>query len=77
METTTIGKWIIFFGLGIIFLGFLIWVSGKVGIPLGKVPGDMRLQKEKVALYFPLVTSLILSLFLTIIINLVIWIFRR
>lgn len=77
MDSSTIGKWIIFLGLGISLLGALIWGGTKVGLPLGKLPGDMRIAKEKFALYFPLVTSLVLSLFLTMIINLVIWLFRR
>lgn len=77
MEVGTIAKWIIFLGMGIVIFGFLIWIGSKIGIPIGKLPGDIRVQKEKFALYFPLVTSLILSLFLTLIVNLIIWIFRK
>ena len=77
MDGSAIGKWIIFFGLGISLLGVLIWGSSKLGLPIGRFPGDMRIAREKFALYFPLVTTLVLSLFLTVIINLVIWLFRR
>lgn len=77
MDGSTIGKWIVFLGAGIIVLGVLIWVGSKAGLPIGKLPGDIKVQKEKFALYFPLVTSLLLSLFLTIIVNLIIWLFRR
>jgi len=77
MDGSTIGKWISFFGLGIVLLGILVWGGSKLGVPLGRLPGDMRVSREKFALYFPLVTSLVLSLFLTVIINLVIWLFRR
>jgi hypothetical protein len=71
------GKWIFFLGLGIMSLGILIWLGAKIGIPLGKLPGDIRIQKEKYVFYFPLVTSIVLSLFLTVIINLLIWFFRK
>lgn len=77
MDMSTIGKWVIFFGLGVILLGILIWAGGKIGIPIGKLPGDIRMQREKFFLYFPIVTSLLISLFFTIIINLVLWIFRK
>lgn len=77
MDGSTVGKWIIFLGLGVVFLGAVIWGGSKLGIPLGKLPGDVRVAREKFALYFPLVTSLLLSLFLTVVINLVIWLFKR
>lgn len=77
MDSSTLAKWIIFFGLGIAAFGLLVWIGAKIGIPVGKLPGDIHVQKEKFALYFPLVTSLILSLFLTIVINLIIWLFRK
>jgi len=77
MDSSTLAKWIIFFGLGIAVFGVLIWVGTKIGIPIGKLPGDIRVQREKIALYFPLVTSLVLSLFLTIVVNLIIWIFKK
>jgi len=77
MDSSNIAKWIIFLGFGIVILGLIVWVGSKIGIPIGKLPGDIRVQKEKFALYIPLVTSLILSLFFTIVINLVIWLFRN
>ncbi len=77
MDTGTIAKWIIFLGLGIVLFGILFWAVGKTGIPIGKLPGDIRIHKEKFALYFPLVTSLVLSVLFTFIVNLIIWIFRR
>jgi hypothetical protein len=77
MDGNTIGKWIIFVGLGLILFGFLIWIGSKLGAPVGKLPGDVTFQKGKFSLHFPLATSLILSILLTIIINLIIWLFRK
>lgn len=77
MDGSAIGKWIIFFGIGITVVGILVWAGSKVGIPIGRFPGDIRLQKDKFALYVPLVTCLVLSLFLTLIVNLIMWLFRR
>jgi len=48
-----------------------------MGIPVGKLPGDIAIKKERFSLYFPIVTSIVISIILTIIINLVIWIARK
>jgi len=77
MTGPTIGKWIIFAGCILIGLGLLIWLGSRLGLPLGKFPGDIHVQKEKVRFYFPLATSLIISLILTIVVNLIIWLFRK
>jgi len=77
MDSLAIGKWLLFFGLGVSLLGTLIWGGAKIGLPLGKFPGDMKFGSEKFVLYLPLITSLLLSLFLTVIINLVLWLFKR
>jgi hypothetical protein len=77
MTGPTIGKWIIFAGCVLIGLGLLIWLGAKFGIPFGKFPGDIHIQKEKSSFYFPLATSLILSIILTILVNLIIWLLRK
>lgn len=77
MNGSTVGKWIIFVGLVVVALGIVIWVVSKLGFPVGKLPGDINVQKEKIRFYFPLATSLILSLILTILVNLIVWLFRK
>ncbi|MCI0382292.1 MAG: DUF2905 domain-containing protein [Chlamydiae bacterium] len=72
-----IAKWLILIGIGIIFLGGVFWLLTKMGLPLGNLPGDLRLQKEKCTIYFPIITSIVLSIILTIAINLIFWIFRK
>ncbi len=49
--TSNIGKWIIIFGIGVILIGLTIWFLGKTGVPLGKLPGDLSIRKEKFGLY--------------------------
>jgi hypothetical protein len=65
--------------LGIVFLvvGGLLFLFDKLNLPLGRLPGDIRLESGNNTFYFPLVTSLILSFVLTIILNLVLRIFRN
>ncbi|NLZ91879.1 MAG: DUF2905 domain-containing protein [Clostridiales bacterium] len=72
MGFDTIGKMILTFGLIMVFVGGGLLLIGRLG--LGKLPGDIFFQRGNTTFYFPLATSLIVSLVLTIILNLI---FRR
>lgn len=68
-----VGKAILVMGIVLVILGGLLMLGGHWG-PLGKLPGDIFIKKGNVRVYFPLVTMLLLSLVLTLILNLF---FRR
>lgn len=70
-------KWLIFFGCGFIALGLILWGFLKWGLPLGNLPGDIKIEKEQVKFYFPIMTTLIISLVLTVIINVCIWLLKK
>ena len=72
MGFDTIGKMILTLGLIMVLVGGGLLLIGKLG--LGKLPGDIFFQRGNTTFYFPLATSLIVSLVLTIILNLI---FRR
>ena len=63
------GKLLIVAGLGIAALGALM----LLGVPFGRLPGDISLRRGNFTFYFPLATSLVLSILLTLIFAL----FRR
>ena len=65
------GKYIIFIGIGVIVVGILIYFLHDKLHWIGRLPGDIRIEKENFGFYFPIVTMLLLSLVLTIIINLI------
>jgi len=65
------GRWLALFGIALVVLGLAWpWLS-KLG--LGRLPGDLRIEREGFGFYFPLTTSLIVSIVLT----LLLWLFRR
>jgi membrane protein implicated in regulation of membrane protease activity len=66
-----LGRSLMIIGLVLLGLGFLVSVLGRLG--LGRLPGDIRVERPGFTLYFPLASCLLLSLFLT----LVFWLFRR
>ncbi len=69
-ELSSLGKFLILFGVIIIAFGLLLTFIPKIPY-LGKLPGDIYIKKGNFTFYFPLATSIILSLFLTIILNLI------
>ena len=66
-------RWLIITGLMLIAMGVLIAILHK-WFPLGRLPGDFQWQRGNFQVYFPLASSLILSLLLTLLLNLF---FRR
>jgi hypothetical protein len=63
------GKLLVYIGLGIAALGVLV----MLGVPFGRLPGDIVVRRGNFSFYFPLVTSIIVSILLTLILTL----FRR
>lgn len=64
----TFGKYLIFFGVLLVVIGIVVAVVEKIGIK--KMPLDISFQKGNVSVFFPLGTSLLVSLILTVILNL-------
>ena len=76
-DTATMGKWLIIGGLGLAAVGGLVWLAGRMGLQLGRLPGDIRVQREGFSFYFPLATTILLSLGLTVLVNLIARLFKR
>jgi hypothetical protein len=66
------GKILIIIGSLIIFAGILLMTVGKIPF-LGKLPGDIHIQKENFSFYFPITTSILAS----IILSLIFWLFSK
>jgi Protein of unknown function (DUF2905) len=62
---------LIVFGLTLVALGLLWPIIGKLG--LGRLPGDIVIERENFRLYLPLVTSLLIS----VVLSLVLWLINR
>ncbi len=71
------GKWILIFGVVLIAVGGAIWLVEHFGLPLGRLPGDVRLRGEGWSFYFPVTTSILVSVVLTVLLNLVFLFLRR
>jgi len=63
------GKILILFGIISILAGILLLFADKIPY-IGKMPGDIRIEKENFKFYFPLTTSIVLS----VVVSLILWI---
>ncbi|HET6446545.1 MAG TPA: DUF2905 domain-containing protein [candidate division Zixibacteria bacterium] len=74
---TDFAKILIIIGLVISFAGVVLLVAIRYFPWLGNLPGDIRLEGENFKVYLPLATMLIISILASVILNIVIRIFRR
>lgn len=63
------GKMLLLIGLGLAGLGAILWLGGQA-FHLGRLPGDIYVKKGPVTFYFPLMTGLVVSIILSILLNL-------
>lgn len=82
-EWTTLGKLLIGIGFGIVVLGVLLIALDRIpglGNSLswfGKLPGDIFIKRENVSFYFPIATSILFSIVLSLLFYFIGWLFRR
>jgi hypothetical protein len=72
----TIGKSLVVIGAGLVLLGGLVWLLSKVPF-LGRLPGDIRIERPGVTCLIPLASSIVISILLTILLNIIFRIINR
>ena len=68
-----LGRTLVFLGIVLVAVGGGLWLAGAAGarIPfLGRLPGDIHVQRDNWSFYFPLTTSILVSVVLTLILAL-------
>jgi hypothetical protein len=62
-----LGKALLGLGLLIALVGVLLLLAGRIGLPLGRLPGDFAYKSKHVSVFFPLGTSILISILLSLI----------
>lgn len=62
-----LGKLILGLGLALVVIGGVLMLAGRMGLPLGRLPGDFVYRGKHTTVYFPLVTCIVISVVLTLI----------
>jgi hypothetical protein len=70
MSTLSIARFLMLAGVGLFVIGGLVYILGRMGINLFNLPGDIRLQGENVTCIIPIVSMIVLSILLSVILNL-------
>jgi len=73
----TIARYIMIGGVILFLIGGGVYLVAKVGLPLGRLPGDIRIEGENGSFYFPLTTSILVSVVLTIVLNLILRLLKK
>ena len=68
---TELGKMLLFFGLALATIGLLLVLVGRSNLPIGHLPGDIVYRGKHTRFYFPLATSILLSVVLSLVLYLV------
>ena len=66
----SLGKFLLLAGVLLILLGGLVILAGKMGLPLGRLTGDYTFRGKHVLFFAPIGTMIVVSLVLTILVNL-------
>ena len=73
LSAMSLGKVLMTLGSALLAVGALVWLGGRLNLPLGRLPGDIRIERENFRFYLPLTTCLLLS----VLVSLVVWAFRK
>jgi hypothetical protein len=65
-----LGKALLGLAILLAIVGGLLLIAGRAGMPLGRLPGDFAFRGKNVRVYFPLATSILVSVILTILLYL-------
>jgi Protein of unknown function (DUF2905) len=63
---TEIGKMLLFFGVVLVTVGLILILIGRTNLPIGRFPGDILYRGKHTIFYFPLATSILLSVVLSL-----------
>ena len=75
MTNQQLGVLIIVTGLAIALIGVVVWAGGLAWF--GKLPGDIRIEGESARVFIPIASMIVISLVLTVALNLLLRLFRR
>jgi hypothetical protein len=62
-----LGRMLVLIGGLLLVLGLILILAGKINLPIGRLPGDLVYRGKHTTFYFPLMTSIILSVILSVV----------
>jgi hypothetical protein len=65
------GRMLVILGVGLVVIGGIVILLGRTGLPLGRLPGDVVYRGKNSTFYFPLASSILISVVLSIVLFLI------
>jgi len=65
------GRLLVMLGVALVVIGGIVMLLGRTGLPLGRLPGDVLYRGKNTTFYFPLASSILLSVVLSIVLFLI------
>ncbi len=66
-----LGRMLVILGVVLVVIGGIVMLLGRTGLPLGRLPGDILYRGKKTTFYFPLASSILISVVLSIVLFLI------
>ena len=73
----SIARYLMIGGVILFLVGGGVYLASKFGIPLGRLPGDIRIEGENGFFYFPVTSSILVSVVLTIALNVIVRLYKK
>ena len=71
MKMENMGRFVILAGIALIIIGGLMLGLAKLNLPLGRLPGDIHIEGRNGSFYFPVTSSILISIVLSVLLNLI------
>jgi hypothetical protein len=65
------GRMLVMLGVALVVIGGIVMLLGRTGLPLGRLPGDVLYRGKNTTFYFPLASSILISVVLSIVLFLI------
>ncbi|HUF38358.1 MAG TPA: DUF2905 domain-containing protein [Anaerolineales bacterium] len=77
MSLYTIARFFLIAGVVLIAVAGVLFLAARFGLPIGRLPGDIVIRRGGGTLYFPITTSILVSVALTVLVNLIVRFLNR
>ena len=67
----SVARYLMLGGIILFLIGGGVYLAARFGIPLGRLPGDIRIEGENGSFYFPVTSSILISVILSLLLNLI------
>ena len=67
----SVSRYLMLGGIVLFLIGGGVYLAAKFGLPLGRLPGDIRIEGKNGSFYFPVTSSILVSVVITILLNII------